>query len=86
METKVFPENVSLDDMGQKNLSRSRNKDSFGMVTLVTVNYLSSHVKYAKIEVSMTRKYHNHTLHNPRHREEELQNTECQNTSGRQLK
>ena len=86
VETKVFPENVSLGYMGQKNLSRSGNKDSFGMVTLVTVSYLSSHDRYAKREVSIIRKYNNHTLHKPRHREKELQNTEWQNTSGRQLK
>ena len=64
VETKVFPENVSLGYMGQKNLSRSGNKNSFGMVTLVTVSYLSSHDRYAKREVSMIRKYHNYTLHN----------------------
>ena len=35
----------------------------------------------------MMRKFHNHTLQtNPRHREEELQNTNSHNTSGRQLK
>ena len=34
----------------------------------------------------MIRKYHNHTLQtNPRHREEDSQNTNSHNTPGRQL-
>ena len=41
---------------------------------------------YIENQVSMIRKYHNHTLQtNPWHREEKTQTTYCQETSGRQL-
>ena len=40
-----------------------------------------------KMQVNLIRKYHNHIPQtNPRHREEEQQNTDCHNTPGRQLK
>ena len=43
-------------------------------------------IDHPKNQVSMIRKHHNHTLQtNPRHREEKPQNTDCQETSGRQL-
>ena len=49
---------------------------------MYSLQYLSE-----KKQVSMIRKYHNHTLQtNPRHHEEEPQNTDCHKTSGRQLK
>ena len=49
--------------------------------------YLQLQDAELKKQVSMIRKCHNHTPQtNPRHREEEPQNTGCHKTSGRQLK
>ena len=45
------------------------------------------HINQKQKSKSMIRKYHNHTPQtNPRHCEEEPQNTDCHNASGRQLK
>ena len=52
----------------------------------VTFAYIVLHPTYIQ-NVSMTRKYHNHTPKtNPRHREEEPQNTHSNKTSIRQQK
>ena len=60
-------------------------------VNVLLNNQMTKMQKYLytkiKTHVSMIRKYHNNTMQtNPRHREEESQNTDFHNTSGRQFK